>query len=522
MSRKSRKNEIDYIIPERVYSTAIYARLSVENEEDSSMAAQIELIRDYIDSHSELVYTDTYTDNGYTGTNFERPAFMKLIRDIRKRKINCVVVKDMSRFGRNYIEAGYYIETVFPFLKARLISINDNFDSNRRADMESLVLPIKNMINMMYAKDISKKVWTALQQKKKNGYSAGNTIPYGYKRNPATQRNEIDTEKAFYVHMIFQWKLRGVSVNEIRKRLDMINAPTPGKRREKSNTGWNNSTISMLLRNRVYIGDTVSNKTAKALYCGRDKTVLGKESWIITENTHDAIIAKDDFEKVQEILKEQEMKYHAGRKKTKDMQTGIQNDIRGLVFCKECGFPMYYKGKGENGNYICRNKNRRINAKLLEILLLKQINILSEELSEKDRQLKNILSVINNTVTALIKESRCFREKRRRLYERHAAGICGMREYECEKSIYLAESERIRCRLEYERDRLLAVSQKREILKNYFNDFEMLNKGMETGEFVRKYIKRIEAVSGKEVNLVFRYCDILEAHNTEDKEERVV
>ena len=191
MARKSRKNlpqpeqaVISMQFPELdegKIPTAIYGRLSVEdNEDNESMETQIALVQDFINRSSELNYVDTYFDNGFTGTNFKRPAFTRLMNDVRQKKIKCIVVKDLSRFGRNYLEAGYYIETVFPFLGVRLIAVIDNFDSTRKEDMESMALPIRNMINTMYAKDISKKVWSSLQRKKEAGYAVGSDAPFGY------------------------------------------------------------------------------------------------------------------------------------------------------------------------------------------------------------------------------------------------------------------------------------------------------------------------------------------------------
>ena len=238
MARKSRKNlpqpeqaAASVLLPELEEAkipAAIYGRLSVEDEEtEESMETQIALVQDYINRSRGLSYVDTYFDNGFTGTNFKRPAFTRLMNDVRQKKIKCIVVKDLSRFGRNYLEAGYYIETVFPFLGVRLIAVTDNFDSTRTEDMESLALPIRNMVNAMYAKDISKKIWTSLQRKKEAGYAVGNDAPYGYIRNPMTKRNEIDPEAAFYVQLIFQWELIGVPIFEIARRMTLLQVPTP-------------------------------------------------------------------------------------------------------------------------------------------------------------------------------------------------------------------------------------------------------------------------------------------------------
>lgn len=232
------------------------------------------------------------------------------MNDVRQKKIKCIVVKDLSRFGRNYLEAGYYIETVFPFLGIRLIAVTDNFDSTRKEDMESLALPIRNMVNAMYAKDISKKIWTSLQRKKEAGYAVGNDAPYGYIRNPVTKRNEIDPEAAFYVQLIFQWELMGVPIFEIARRMTLLQVPTPREWHRKMVEGkevltckkWGVTTIRHILENQTYVGDTINNKSTQKLFAGQDKRDLPKEQWYVAKNTHPAIIARDDFEKVQKIL----------------------------------------------------------------------------------------------------------------------------------------------------------------------------------------------------------------------------
>lgn len=290
MARKSRKNlqqpeqaATSVLLPELEEAkipAAIYGRLSVEDDEkEESMETQIALVQDYINRSRELSYVDTYFDNGFTGTNFKRPAFTRLMNDVRQKKIKCIVVKDLSRFGRNYLEAGYYIETVFPFLGIRLIAVTDNFDSTRKEDMESLALPIRNMVNAMYAKDISKKIWTSLQRKKEAGYAVGNDAPYGYIRNPMTKRNEIDPEAAFYVQLIFQWELMGVPIFEIARRMTLLQVPTPREWHRKMVEGkevltckkWGVTTIRHILENQTYVGDTINNKSTQKLFAGQDR-----------------------------------------------------------------------------------------------------------------------------------------------------------------------------------------------------------------------------------------------------------
>lgn len=362
MARKSRKNlpqpeqaAASVLLPELEEAkmpAAIYGRLSVEDEEtEECMETQIALVQDYINRSRELSYVDTYFDNGFTGTNFKRPAFTRLMNDVRQKKIKCIVVKDLSRFGRNYLEAGYYIETVFPFLGVRLIAVTDNFDSTRTEDMESLALPIRNMVNAMYAKDISKKIWTSLQRKKEAGYAVGNDAPYGYIRNPVTKRNEIDPEAAFYVQLIFQWELMGVPIFEIARRMTLLQVPTPREWHRKmveekevlTCKKWGVTTIRHILENQTYVGDTINNKSTQKLFAGQDRHDLPKEQWYVAKNTHPAIIARDDFEKVQKILNKNRAVFQTVRAKSEQIRSEYQNDLAGMVFCADCGRPMEFE-----------------------------------------------------------------------------------------------------------------------------------------------------------------------------------
>lgn len=403
MARKSRKNlpqpeqaTVSVQFPEldeEKIPTAIYGRLSVEDDEDNeSMETQIALVQDFINRSSELNYVDTYFDNGFTGTNFKRPAFTRLMNDVRQKKIKCIVVKDLSRFGRNYLEAGYYIETVFPFLGVRLIAVTDHFDSTRKEDMESLALPIRNMVNTMYAKDISKKVWTSLQRKKEAGYAVGSDAPFGYIRNPVTKRNEIDPETAFYVQLIFQWVLMGVAIFEITRRLTLLKVPTPREWHRKIVEGkevvtykkWGETSVRHMLANQTYVGDTVNNKSTQKFFAGQDKRDLSKEQWHVTRNTHPAIIARDDFEKVQEILAKNQKVFKEVRAESEQIRTEYQNDLAGMVFCADCGRPMDFDrlphGAEESKKvcyYICRARQaddkcigHQITEKLLKALVM--------------------------------------------------------------------------------------------------------------------------------------------------------
>lgn len=341
MARKSRKNlpqpeqaAASVLLPELEEAkipAAIYGRLSVEDDEkEESMETQIALVQDYINRSRELSYVDTYFDNGFTGTNFKRPAFTRLMNDVRQKKIKCIVVKDLSRFGRNYLEAGYYIETVFPFLGIRLIAVTDNFDSTRKEDMESLALPIRNMVNAMYAKDISKKIWTSLQRKKEAGYAVGNDAPYGYIRNPVTKRNEIDPEAAFYVQLIFQWELMGVPIFEIARRMTLLQVPTPREWHRKMVEGkevltckkWGVTTIRHILENQTYVGDTINNKSTQKLFAGQDRHDLPKEQWYVA-----GVVDSEDYQLIREDYSRQYDGLRAALQEAESKKTEVERRI---------------------------------------------------------------------------------------------------------------------------------------------------------------------------------------------------
>ena len=212
--------------------TAAYARLSVENgghETEDSLHTQILQIHNYIRENPELTLTDTYADNGFTGTRFDRPEFERMMQDVRTGKIQCIVVKDLSRFGRDYIETGSYLETIFPMLHVRFIAINDDFDNIRQSDVDSLAVPIKNMVNSLYAKDISKKISLSYQMRREKGIPTSWCTPYGYQLNQ--QGNKLEaTEDAKWVKLIYQWYLAGVSTNEIARRLEFLEVARPNER----------------------------------------------------------------------------------------------------------------------------------------------------------------------------------------------------------------------------------------------------------------------------------------------------
>ena len=374
MARKSRK-ALAAVPPaaphaKSVFRAAVYARLSSEDREALSLENQILMVRNYIESSPELALCGEYSDNGLTGTNFQRPGFESLMDEVRRGKINCIVVKDLSRFGRNYVEVGNFLEVIFPRLGIRFISIGDNYDSfDPRCKGEGMSVALKNMINAFYAKDISQKIRSAFAIKSANGEFVGKVAPYGYAKSPDNKNKLIvDAEAAEVVRTIYRWKLDGMSVYQITRRLTREGVPNPGhyrfikgihkeKRYEKPQA-WDASVVKAILENIVYLGHLAMGKTRTV--AGRQLDVP-KAEWNITENTHPPIVTQAEFDAVAEQLRDIRAKQDAlNRHKREELPEYL---LEGLAFCADCG-RVYRRITNTNRDkvtyrltYICHHCN---------------------------------------------------------------------------------------------------------------------------------------------------------------------
>lgn len=359
MARKSRKNRnvesnIQTVVKkENLLDTAAYIRLSVENggnETDETLVVQQMLVERFIEEHPDLRLEEVYIDNGFTGTNFERPGFMRLMGDVRSGKVQCIVVKDLSRFGRDYLETGYYLETILPKLNVRFIAITDDYDSSRKEDRENISVPIKNMVNAMYAKDMSKKILAAKEAQKRNGNITLSKVAFGYVRSEDKTRQVVDETVAPVVRMIFQWTLLGVSKREIADRLNLLGVATPGQKEKRKivkvplgETKWNGGTVRKILENPTYTGDIVTGKLKQSLYKGVKQYHTEPEEWDVQKDMHTPLVARDDYEELQESREEihKITKKHQSRC-MKDREK-YQDSFPGMVRCGECGNVMYFR-----------------------------------------------------------------------------------------------------------------------------------------------------------------------------------
>lgn len=345
------------MVNNKMYIAGLYMRLSRDdgNSESSSITTQRKILQAYAKENGFIVYEE-YIDDGFSGTNFDRPGFKKMIQDIEDKKINLVITKDLSRLGRDYITAGQYTEIYFPSKGVRYIAINDGYDSNSPYND---IAPFKNVINEMYARDISKKIRSSFLARMKDGYYIGNFAPYGYKKDSKNKnRLVIDEETAPIVKEIFDMALVGKRPTDIATHLNNKGIITPIMYRCKkynlslesypkyTNMRWTSATISKILRSVAYIGHTAQRKTTKISFKSKVTVANPKTDWIIVENTHEPIIDKTTFEIVQRFSKS----------RTCQKDKGFKNIFSGIAFCADCGKSMSSVGtrkKDSPANLAC-------------------------------------------------------------------------------------------------------------------------------------------------------------------------
>lgn len=386
MARKSRKN-MPVVVAEptdnlttkailgldkqvKPFQVAIYARLSFEseaNKERDTVDTQIAYIREFVREQPDMVEVDVYADVSVTGTTFERPEFDRMMQDIRSGKINTVITRDLSRLGRNYVEAGNYIERVFPFLDVRYIAITDDFDSARPGT--DLSVPLKNIVNEFYSKDISKKVETGKRAIWSQGGFCEGTVPYGYCRaEDGTRKLLIDKEVSDNVIRIFDMYLAGQGYAAIAKTMENEGILSPPKYRftqagkmeyAKKARAWHYSHVKEILQGEYYIGNVVHGKQRRALDTGRKNVKIDSSKWVRIENAHEALIDKSTFYKVQEIMEEKRKAHLKLMKPVENAPQPPKNILAYKTKCAQCGSSVLIRrnfSKMDEFFYICSRR----------------------------------------------------------------------------------------------------------------------------------------------------------------------
>ena len=392
----------------------VYTRRSFDDNEDkesNTITNQKEMINSFISKETNMTIVDYYIDDGYSGTTFDRPGFQEMMKDIVDGRINTIIVKDLSRLGRNSLEVGKYVEDIFPIYNIRIIAINDSIDSFKKPDsINDLIVPIKNLINESYARDISKKVTSAYFTMASNGKYVAGTSPYGYTFDEKDKHHlVIDPDEVETVKLIFNMASTGdgrvaitkyLNDNNIlcrkeiqrRKKYKLSLEPTEETIKYK----WSTSTIGRMLTSEIYIGNLTQLKTKRESFKNHKVLSVARDDWIRCENTHEPIITKTQFNKIQELIK-----VNTKRKDNKEEKTySIYN---GILKCADCGKAMYKqednRGNRQLSNYFCNTylyisktscSPHKIKTDELNEMVLESIQLQIKLVIELDRSLKKL------------------------------------------------------------------------------------------------------------------------------------
>ena len=543
MARKSRREKpiLSGQKPEIIndYLVGFYLRLSdkeVKDGNSESIENQRALLADFIKDKPDFHLVSTFIDDGKTGTNFRRDGFEQLMEEIKKGNINCVIVKDLSRFGRNYLEAGHYIEYVFPFLNVRFIAVTDHFDTLTATAAElSYLIPLKNIMNENYARDISKKERSAKKMLRKNGCFLGAYAMYGYEKCTDRHKICIDSEAAEHVKTIFNLCEEGYSDSAIAKYLNTHHILCPARykyekgivKNEKyaHTSGWYPQTVAGILTSRVYIGDMVQGKRSCREIRGK-KEVVPQSQWDVALGTHEAIISVEQFERVQKIRLKRHEKYQRMRERQEMQERKTSEDyiLKGKIYCGDCKKAMvrkHIKSCKDEYRYVCEvyEKNGQCIRKflpeqdlygMLYSLIKKQVEAAADVkawLSEKQKENKELQEFDEKLREIDDKKSR-FLKGKASLYQDWKEGILDRDEYLYMKEHYEQELSR------YEEEYNELQKKRQEYIITYTNENPALKamSGMNddfilSKELVDRLIERIEVFEGNRVRVQFKFQD---------------
>lgn len=462
--------------------TAIYCRLSKDdgtNKESSSISTQKEILTSYAESNGWVIY-DYYIDDGYTGLNFNRPEFQRMIKDIENGRINCVITKDLSRLGRNYLDCGVYLEIFFPENNVRYIAVNDNVDTINNNSVD--FTPFKNILNEMYSKDISKKIKSAKRARFKQGKFIGTTAPFGYIKDPSDKNQLIiDNNTIETVILIFELAKQGLGIARIRNILNEKMILRPGadaikkggnftryfEENEENKYTWSNNSVRSILRNPVYAGHLVGYKRPVLSMKSNKRLTALPEDWEIVKNTHEPIISQSDFDLVQKMITSR--RREMGSK-------GYDNIFSGIIKCADCGYALRAMSANRRKRpdvidcvqYCCNNyatngvkacSMHGIEARALHNVVLEDINNHAKNALDNDRTVieillqriisneKSELNLMNSERAKLKKRLSELSELFSALYEDKVFNRIDERNYDIMSSKYILEQTHLESRM---------------------------------------------------------------------------
>ena len=511
------------------YHAALYIRLSKEDESEGpsqSVQNQESLLREFVQQHRLSVY-DTYVDDGWSGTNFDRPAFQRMIADIEAKKVNMVITKDLSRLGRDYILTGHYMERYFPEHRVRYISLLDGIDTGVDSTANDIT-PFRAIMNDMYAKDISKKIKSVKRDKQRKGQFIGGKPVYGYKMHP-TEKNKIviDEEVAPIVRRIFALALSGMSCRNIAALLNQEGIPTPATyanlpvARPGPYTGlWSSERISDMLQNETYIGNMVQGRSVKISYKSKKCLKQDPANWVVVEGTHEPLVDRETFQKVRMLVNSRR---HT-RSRTYDFL------LKGLIFCHECGYPLAVlnrkNARGEDVLYfVCRTYQRFTKAGVCTCHSIKEKTV-TDVVIAKVREVcqaylnpDELLPVAQETVENAKKQSSLESELQalQSKIDSLTANLDRMYTDRLSGLLPEADFQRIFGRIKLEREQLEAKRQELELrqkspVRSKDRARELVQRFIETAgesrELLVSLIERVELTEDKEIIIKFRFAQL--------------
>ena len=560
MARKSRQaqqqastlgtsNTVAKMVPANsapVYKAGIYARLSVYDlarDRSDTMENQIALLENYVEQQPDIVLADLYIDNGRTGTTFNRPEFLRLMDDVKSGKITCIIVKDLSRFGRNYLETGYYLQKVFPQYNLRFIAVNDQYDS-LTADPDSMAISMKNIINDYYSKDISRKVSSSFDLKKSQGVYSWGHPPYGYVRNKENPTQlEFDTEVEPYVHLMFRWALDGVPIHRIAKNLTEMQAPTyqrlahirsNGHTKRKGSDEWAHRTVMQILMNQTYAGDFVGNKSYDRKYDKANaRFFIPEDEWMIIPNTHPAYIDREDYFRLKERMLSDRQERSQILKEMKTTPVNFENKFQGIIFCGECQRRISLRGqrdmktlyrafycKGKRDQFHKGHKPFSIDVDTMELTVLWQLNLQIKYALDADAFLKRFsLEKASSRLKARRQaEVNMLRAKAADIKKRRSRTFEDFSNALIDEDVYRIQMDKLGREQDLVAVQIEQAKKHRDSVDTYFTvDNKWLQKFVETGgqnelnkELVHNLIERIDIYPDKRIKITYNFSDWME------------
>ncbi len=500
---------------------AIYCRLSLEDgdvAESESISNQRDLIKNYISNNDDFTCSKTveYVDDGYTGLNFERPSAKKMLDEVKEGKINTIIVKDFSRFGRNDIEVGDYIEQIFPFLNIRFIAINDNFDSHKLQNTTgNMNFVFSSFMNYYYIKDVSSKVQTANRIKMKKGEYLTGKAPFGYiKSDIEKNKLVIDEYSASIVKKIFDLFIKGYSINDVARQLNKENIPTPSiymNNKIKADF-WSKTAVSDILKNEVYIGTFIGGRTKSKIVGNKFVSKqMPTDTWIIIENNHDAIVDKETFVFANEM-----------RIKKPKINKPKANDylLKGKIVCEKCGHKLYKSKSKYNAYFFCYYATvnggtcfcgKVYENKLLDILEsaikleLSLINSEKEKALNINKQSEEKITILNDKLKKLDKTLSANKNYVIKLYEQYKNDDINKDNFISIRQKKADETKAIETEKEFANNEILKL--KEEIQKN--EKFEVISTANETNiltkELVNQMVDCIKIYNDMQIEIVWKH-----------------